>query len=228
MRAWPEAIRRGGSQIAALTALVFAAICVLAWLLSLSSLVNFISETVLLGFKAGAAITIATTQLPKLLGVPGGGESFFERVAILAGQLGQTNLAVLGFGLAAIALLVAGERFLPGRPVALVVVALSIVLLSVTSLAELGFSDRRPASLRPAGAGPAGACASATSMASSRSPSRVSSWPTSRASRRPGRWRRRTATRSIRARSCSRWVRPTSPPPSGRATRSPAACPSRR
>ncbi len=126
-------------QISALTALVFAAICVLAWLFSLSSLVNFISETVLLGFKAGAAITIATTQLPKLLGVPGGGESFFERAAVLVRQLGQTNLAVLGFGLAAIAFLVAGERFFPGRPVALVVVALSIVLLSVTPLAELGF-----------------------------------------------------------------------------------------
>lgn len=127
-------------DIAALTGLVFAAICLLAWLLSLSSLVNFISETVLLGFKAGAAITIATTQLPKLIGVPGGGESFFERVAILTRQLGQTNVAVLGFGLVAIALLVAGEKLLPGRPVALLVVALSIVLLSVTPLAELGFT----------------------------------------------------------------------------------------
>jgi high affinity sulfate transporter 1 len=126
-------------QISALTALVFAAICGLAWLFSLSSLVSFISETVLLGFKAGAAITIAMTQLPKLLGVPGGCASFFERVAILARQLGQTSLAVLGFGLAAIALLVAGERFFPGRPVALVVVALSIVLLTVTPLVELGF-----------------------------------------------------------------------------------------
>ncbi|HQL29484.1 MAG TPA: SulP family inorganic anion transporter [Thermoanaerobaculales bacterium] len=128
------------ASIAALTALVFAAICVLAWLLSLSSLVNFISETVLLGFKAGAAITIATTQLPKLLGVPGGGEGFFERVVIIVRQLGQTNLAVLAFGLAAIALLVAGEKLFPGRPVALVVVALSIVLVSVLPLAEIGFS----------------------------------------------------------------------------------------
>ncbi|PWB72834.1 MAG: DNA repair protein [Holophagae bacterium] len=126
--------------ISALTALVFATICVLAWLLSLSSLVNFISETVLLGFKAGAAITIATTQLPKLLGVPGGGESFFERVAVLVRQLGQANLAVLCFGLAAIALLVAGEKLFPGRPVALAVVALSIVLLTLLPLAELGFS----------------------------------------------------------------------------------------
>ncbi len=90
------------AAIAALTALVVAAICVLAWLLRLSSLVNFISETILLGFKAGAALTIAMTQLPKLFGVKGGGEHFFERILVLAGQLPDTNLAVLAFGLVAL------------------------------------------------------------------------------------------------------------------------------
>lgn len=128
------------ASIAALTAVVIAAMCVLAWLFKLSSLVNFISETILLGFKAGAALTIAMTQLPKLFGVKGGGEHFFERIAILGGQLPQTNLAVLGFGLAALALLLLGEKFLPGRPIALLVVVLSIVVLSVTPLAGLGFS----------------------------------------------------------------------------------------
>ena len=127
------------AEIAALTALVMAGMCVVAWLFRLSSLVNFISETILLGFKAGAALTIATTQLPKLFGVKGGGEGFFERLAILWGQLPSTNLAVLAFGLVAIAVLLLGERFLPGRPVALGVVVLSIVLLSATSLGDLGF-----------------------------------------------------------------------------------------
>ena len=125
--------------VAALTALVTAVMCVIAWALRLSSLVNFISETILLGFKAGAALTIATTQLPKLFGVKGGGEGFFERLAVLWGQLPSTNLAVLGFGVAAIVVLLLGERFLPGRPVALGVVTLSIVLLSFTSLGALGF-----------------------------------------------------------------------------------------
>ncbi len=127
------------AAIAALTALIFAVMSVLAWVLKLSSLVNFISETILLGFKAGAALTIALTQLPKLFGVKGGGEHFFERLWILAGQLGETNLAVLGFGLLAIGLLVAGEKLLPGRPVALLVVAASIVALSLTPLASMGF-----------------------------------------------------------------------------------------
>ena len=127
------------ADIAALTALVIAAMCVLAWLFRLSSLVNFISETILLGFKAGAALTIAMTQLPKLFGVKGGGEGFFERIVILAGQLPETNLAVLAFGLAALAVLLVGERFLPGRPIALFVVVISILVLSVTPLGDLGF-----------------------------------------------------------------------------------------
>ncbi len=127
------------ADIAALTALVFAAMGVLAWLLRLSTLVSFISETILLGFKAGAALTIAMTQLPKLFGVPGGGEHFFERIWVLAGQLGDTNVAVLSFGLGALALLLLGEKLLPGRPVALVVVVVSIVVVSVSSLGDLGF-----------------------------------------------------------------------------------------
>jgi high affinity sulfate transporter 1 len=127
------------ADIAALTALVIACMCVLAWLLRLSSIVNFISETILLGFKAGAALTIALTQLPKLFGVKGGGESFFERLGILAGQLPDTNLAVLGFGLAALVVLLLGEKFLPGRPIALLVVVVSILVLSFTPVGTLGF-----------------------------------------------------------------------------------------
>ena len=126
-------------QIAALTALLFGLMSLLAWLLKLSSLVNFISETILLGFKAGAALTIALTQLPKLFGVPGGGDHFFERVWVLSSQLRETKPVILAFGIAAIIVLVMGEKLLPARPVALGVVIVSIVALSVTPLSQFGF-----------------------------------------------------------------------------------------
>ena len=126
------------AEIASLTALVVAGISVLAWLLRLSALVSFISETVLVGFKAGAALTIAMTQLPKLFGVQGGGQHFFERVWTLVGQLGETNVVVVGIGLAALALLLLGDKFFPGRPMALLVVALATVVVSLTSLGESG------------------------------------------------------------------------------------------
>jgi sulfate permease, SulP family len=125
-------------EIAALAALVVAGLGALAWMLQLSRLVSFISDTILLGFKAGAALTIAMTQLPKLFGVRGGGDNFFERVWTLVGQLGDTNLVVFGLGLAALAMLVFGEKFLPNRPIALVVVVLATLIVSMTSLADSG------------------------------------------------------------------------------------------
>ncbi len=124
--------------IAQLTALIVAILCVLAWVLKLSGLMSFISETILTGFKAGAALSIGLTQLPKLFGIPGGGDHFFERLGVLAGQLPETNLTVLTFGLSAVALLLLGETWLPGRPVALAVVVLSIVVVSMSSLNEHG------------------------------------------------------------------------------------------
>lgn len=137
------------AEIAALAAMVVAGLGVLAWLLRLSRLVSFISDTILLGFKAGAALTIAMTQLPKLFGVSGGGDHFFERVWTLAGQLGRTNFVVLGLGLAALAMLVLGDKFLPNRPIALLVVVLATVVVSLTSLTQSGVAtvDPLPAGL---------------------------------------------------------------------------------
>jgi SulP family sulfate permease len=131
-------VQRWG-DIASLTALLFAGMAIIAYLLRLSGIINFISETVLVGFKAGAAITIGLTQLPKLFGVKGGGENFLERIIILFQQLLDTNTAVFIFGLAAIITLIVGEKMAPGRPVAIVIVILSIVLISTTSLGLHGF-----------------------------------------------------------------------------------------
>jgi sulfate permease, SulP family len=127
-------------DIASLTALVMAALSILAYILRLNGIINFISESVLIGFKAGAAFTIALTQLPKLFGVPGGGNGFYERLAVLFKQLPETNITVLIFGGIAILLLVAGEKFFPGRPVAIVLVIGSIIIISTTSLVNSGFS----------------------------------------------------------------------------------------
>jgi sulfate permease, SulP family len=126
------------AQIASLTGFVVALLCLIAWLLRLSRLVTLISDSILVGFKAGAALTIAMTQLPSLFGVAGGGHNFFERLVLLVPQLGQTNYLVFALGVIAIMLLVLGERLLPGRPVALGVVALSIVAASALGLPALG------------------------------------------------------------------------------------------
>src|SRR3984885_10871230 len=126
------------AQIASLLAFTVAALCLFAWLLRLSVLVKLISDSILVGFKAGAGLTIAMTQLPSLFGVAGGGHNFFERVFLFAGELGQMRLIVLVIGIIAIGLLVLGERLLPGKPVALGVVALSIAAATLLGLPALG------------------------------------------------------------------------------------------
>jgi sulfate permease, SulP family len=124
-------------QIASLAGFTVALFCLIAWLLRLSALVRLISDSILVGFKAGAGLTIAMTQLPSLIGVAGGGHNFFERAVLLAGQLGQTHYLVLAIGIVAILLLVLGERWLPGKPVALAVVALAIVAATLFGLPAL-------------------------------------------------------------------------------------------
>jgi high affinity sulfate transporter 1 len=144
------------AQIASLVAFTVAALSLIAWLLRLSVLVKLVSDSILVGFKAGAGLTIAITQLPSLLGVKGGGHNFFERAYLLAGQVGQLQYLVLLIGLIALGLIVLGERYLPGKPVALGVVALSIVSATLLGLPALGvpITGDIPAGL-PTLAGPA-------------------------------------------------------------------------
>jgi high affinity sulfate transporter 1 len=127
-------------SLATLATLMVAGLFALAWLLRLSVIVNFMSESILTGFKAGAALAIIVTQLPKLFGVPGGDGDFFSRLGFLGRQLGDTNPAVLAVGLVAIVLLVLGDKWFPGRPVALAVVILSLVAVPLLGLSQHGVS----------------------------------------------------------------------------------------
>jgi sulfate permease, SulP family len=126
------------AQIASLTAFTVAGLCLIAWLLRLSAIVKLISDSILVGFKTGAGLTIAVTQLPSFIGVKGSGHNFFDRALLLVGQLGNTHYLVLAVGVIAILILALGERFLPGKPVALGVVALSIVAASALGLPDFG------------------------------------------------------------------------------------------
>jgi high affinity sulfate transporter 1 len=126
-------------DLASLSALLLAVMSIVAYIIRLSSIINFISETVLVGFKAGAAIAIGLTQFPKLFGVPGGGESFFSRVTTLFNQLPMTNTAVFLFGILAIALMITGEKLFPGKPVAMAIVIISVLIITFTPLGSMGF-----------------------------------------------------------------------------------------
>ena len=113
-------------QLAATTALMVATLSVAAWLLRLNQLVNFISEPILIGFKAGVALVIASKQLPHLLGVGVHASGFFSSVVALASHLREIHPATAALGLSALALILILEKRLPGGVVVLGVVIASI------------------------------------------------------------------------------------------------------
>src|SRR5260370_5557535 len=86
------------AQIASLTACAMALLCLIAWLFKLSILVRLVSDSILVGFKAGAGLTIVMSQLPNLFGVAGGGHNFFDRAIRLTGQIWDGQLLAFSLG----------------------------------------------------------------------------------------------------------------------------------
>jgi sulfate permease, SulP family len=126
------------SQLAAAVGILAGIIGVICWLLRLGNLANFVSETILSGFKVGAGLVIASTQLPKLFGIASGGDNFFQRIIQLVKTLPDTHMPTLMVGVGALLLLILGEKFLPNRPIALFVVAISIAVMTWVPLASRG------------------------------------------------------------------------------------------
>jgi high affinity sulfate transporter 1 len=124
--------------LAACTALIVGVLAFIAWLAKAGVIVNFISESVLVGFKCGIALFIASTQLPKFCGFKGAQGDFWERSGYFLSHLKDTNTASLLLGLSALVLLLLGKRFLRNKPVALFVVIAGILAASLMDLASLG------------------------------------------------------------------------------------------
>ena len=124
--------------LAAGTALLVAFIGFVAWIIRAGVLVNFISESVMTGFKSGVALFLASTQLPKLFGFHGAHGSFWENAGFFFKHLGETNPTSFLVGGIALAILVLGKIFLKNKPIALLVVIGGILVASVFSLEARG------------------------------------------------------------------------------------------
>jgi high affinity sulfate transporter 1 len=126
--------------LAAATALLMAGMAFIAWLVRAGAIVNFISESVMVGFKCGLALFLASTQLPKLFGFHGAHGDFWQNAGYFLGHLRETNPVALATGLGALVVLVLGKVFLRNRPVALFVVAGGIVAAATFALDRRGVS----------------------------------------------------------------------------------------
>jgi len=111
-------------------------LCLLAGLLRLGFVANFLSKPVIVGFMHGLALVVAVAQLPKVLGITSAGETTLEQFANVLQRLGDTNPVTLAIGGATFAVILLCRRFLPrvpGAVVALVGAGLAVVLLDLES-----------------------------------------------------------------------------------------------
>ena len=126
------------AALAACVTLMVAAIAFAAWAVRAGTAISFFSETVLVGFKAGLALYLASTQLPKLFGFKGTHGDFWERSAYFIGHLGDTHQVSLIVGGIALVALIAGKLWMKHRPVAFLVVVGGIVAARFLDLQARG------------------------------------------------------------------------------------------
>ena len=125
------------AMLAAALGIMTGVLCLLAGLLRLGFIANFLSKPVMVGFMHGLALVIAGTQLPKVLGIKAEGATTLEQFVSVAQRLGDTNLAALAIGAGSFAIILLCRRFakrVPGAVVALVAAGLVVALLGADRL----------------------------------------------------------------------------------------------
>jgi MFS superfamily sulfate permease-like transporter len=113
---------------------------VLAGLLRLGFVANFISTPVLTGFKAGIGLVIVLDQVPKLLGIHITKHGFFADLVSVAQHVPDTSLMTLAVAAATFAVLIGMEWRWPHSPAPLVAVGGGIAASWFFGLQALGVS----------------------------------------------------------------------------------------
>lgn len=128
------------ATLSAALALTVGVMLILAGIVKLGFISDFLSKSVITGFVFGLAISIAVSQAPKLFGVPAGSGSTIEQFVQLLGNLSLTNpwtLAVSASSLAIVVFLRLRYKRIPAAPVVLVY---GIVVVSLFNLTQYGVS----------------------------------------------------------------------------------------
>jgi high affinity sulfate transporter 1 len=108
--------------LTSLVGLMAAGMLLVAGLLRLGFLADFLSRTVLVGFLSGVGIQVAFGELHGMLGLEKGGHGFFGHLWFTFQHLSQTNLPSLYIALATLGIIVGFEIFAPRFPGALLAV----------------------------------------------------------------------------------------------------------
>jgi high affinity sulfate transporter 1 len=119
-------------------ALLVGLILIAASVLRLGFVANFISDPVLIGFKAGIGLVIVLDQLPKLLGVHIQKGNFLHNLSATVAAIPEASVPTLAVGVLTILLLIGIEHWFPRAPAPLIAVAAGIAAMSLLGLEARG------------------------------------------------------------------------------------------
>ncbi|MCF6466825.1 STAS domain-containing protein [Nonomuraea sp. MG754425] len=127
-------------ELAYAQALVCAVVFLLFYAFKLGFLANFLSEPVLVGFIAGLAVEILTSQVEKILGIHTTAERFFPELWEIITRLPQAHPWSIVVGVATMLVIVALRRFAPALPGPLIALVAATAAVAWAGLDRHGVS----------------------------------------------------------------------------------------
>jgi MFS superfamily sulfate permease-like transporter len=130
--------------LAAIVAVLTAAILLLARLLRLGFIADFLSRTVLVGFLTGVGIQVGISVLSEMFGVPVDSHRPVVELWEVARGLPQANLPTVALSVSVLAFVLLVRRFAPKVPGALVAVVAAIAASAAWNFAKHGIATIGP------------------------------------------------------------------------------------
>lgn len=128
------------AALAVLLAAMVGVIALIAWLLRLGFVADLVSHPVLIGYLAGLAVIMVTSQLGKLTGLSLSGDTFIEQMRALVNALQTQTISwwSLSVGVFVLVLLILTVRRWPRIPMTLVAVVAATFAVWVLGLQDHG------------------------------------------------------------------------------------------
>ena len=122
----------------AMLAFITGVMLIMARMVRLGFIVNFISQTVLLGFQIGLAFYVINLQLGRILGISGASGNFFEVAIYYVKNIGEASLTTISIALMAFALIYIGKRFYRKIPWNLVLIIVATAFATLLPVEDWG------------------------------------------------------------------------------------------
>lgn len=126
--------------LASLSALLTGGFLLLAGVLRLGFLANFLSRTVLVGFLSGVGVSLLVGQLPDMLGFTADGHGFARHLIAIVQALPRTQMPTLLMSLGVLAVILLSDRFAKQLPGSLLAVVLAIAATWLFHLDQHGIA----------------------------------------------------------------------------------------